>query len=135
MLLLVVEADGDGRRDSTQLLVGDAVEQVCHAVGDVGAELVDVGDGRAGEDAALDAGVILAGEVVVGVEKVGVHGVEALVVGQRFGQDKVLEEPACVRQMPLRRADVGDGLDDVILGLQRLAELLGLRSDLAERLD
>ncbi len=54
--------------------------------------------------------------------------VERLVSGQMRLQDKRLEKPAHMRQMPPGRADVGHRLDDVVFCFERLAEPLGTQS-------
>ena len=82
MLLLVVEADFDQRRDGRQHVVAGLVKEFHHGGIDmpaVGGDLVGAG---AGQMAALVAGVPRAGADVIGIEQEGVVGVERLVAPQ-----------------------------------------------------
>ena len=81
VLLLVVQAEHDQRRDALEQLVVGGLEQVEHVLVDVGAVAVDVGDRRARDQAALGAAVPFADGVVVRVEQVRVLRVERLVAG------------------------------------------------------
>ena len=124
MLLLVVEPDLHQRR---QLLQGRTVglaQEPAHLPVHVGPEGVHLVDGGAADPAPPVPAVALAGLHVVGIEEVGVGLVRGLVAGEVGLQEEGLEEPAHVRQVPLGGADVLHRLDDVVLGGERLAELL-----------
>ncbi|MNE62160.1 hypothetical protein D3C80_1574260 [compost metagenome] len=71
---------------------------------------------------------------VVGVEQVVVERLRRAVAGQEGLQQEGLEEPADMRQVPLRRADVGHALDHLILGGQRRADRLAGCTHLPETL-
>jgi len=85
-----------------------------------------LGHRRPGQQAAVGPRVHRADTVVVRVEQIA----EALVIGpialDGATQHELLEKPAGMREVPLRRAGIGHGLDDVILILQRLAQRHGL---------
>src|SRR5690606_37403809 len=66
--------------------------------------------------------VHLADRVVIGVEEVEVALVGRLVARGGREEAEALEEPRDVREVPHRRADLGDGLNDLVLGRQRLGE-------------
>ena len=55
--------------------------------------------------------------------------VEFFVIGQLRAQDKALEKPARMGQVPFRGADIGHALDDRVLGRQRFDQFLGLAPD------
>ena len=115
MLLLVVQAEFDQRRDVVPQLRADIVDQLQHRRGDVVAIGGDRIDGRARQEAALRPRMARPDRLVIGVEQVGEGGVERPVGGVERLQQKGLEKPAGMRQMPFRRADVGHRLDRLIL--------------------
>src|SRR5690606_8894784 len=60
--------------------------------------------------------------LVVGVEQVVEARVELAVAGREIAQHEALEEPRDVREVPLRRTDVGHRLHDGVLDAERFAE-------------
>ncbi len=62
---------------------------------------------------------------VIGVVEEAEKFVERLIAGQGGREQEGLEEPAHVGQVPLRRADVRHGLDQLVLGAERLREVEG----------
>ena len=56
---------------------------------------------------------------VVAVEQVAIQRMEQSIVRLLFREDKSLEEPRGVGQVPLRRTDVGNRLGNMVLGTQR----------------
>src|SRR5690348_10536435 len=67
---------------------------------------------------------------IVGIEKIRIAGVGRSILGSGHGQNKGLEKPARMRQMPLGRAHIRHCLNDIIFRHQRLAEPLGKPSHL-----
>src|ERR671936_1525250 len=65
---------------------------------------------------------------VVRVEEKRILRIERLVLGHIRREHERLEEPAGVREVPLRGTDVGHRADDVVLRLEWIAEVLGVRS-------
>ena len=68
---------------------------------------------------------------VVGIEKVRKARMKSTISGQKRAKQERLEEPARVCQMPLRRAYVVHGLDDVVLGFERCANIPRIAANLA----
>ena len=85
---------------------------------------------RSRQQATLGPWVHVASRVVIGVEQVMKPRMEFFVIGQVRAQDKLLEKPARMGQMPFRRADIGHALDDRVLGRQWFDQFLGLAADL-----
>jgi hypothetical protein len=125
MLLLVVQADLDQRTERRHELGVGRRQQLLHVVVHVGAVVVHLLHRGARDVAALVAAVALARLDVVRVEQVGVLLVKRRIVGRVLAEDERLEEPADMRQVPLRGANVGHRLDDVVFRLQRLTKMLG----------
>src|SRR5829696_4706674 len=65
----------------------------------------------------------LADGVVVRVEEIAISRVEDPVLRHMRLQYEGLEEPGGMREMPLRRARIGHGLDGAVLGRQRRYEI------------
>jgi len=63
--------------------------------------------------------------LVIAVEEPGEVGIEDPVAGQVLAQDKGLEEPGGVGQVPLGRRSLGAGLDHHVFRTERLAEIEG----------
>jgi hypothetical protein len=125
VLLLVVQPDGDQRLQAPEQLLVGALEELGHPLVHVAAVGEDLRHRGARDVAALRAAVALPRLHVVRVEEEGVDRVQRPVAGRVRLQDEGLEEPARVREMPLRRADVGHRLHHVVLGGQPLAERSG----------
>ena len=81
-----------------------------------------------GDHAAPGPGVAGPDPLVVGVEEVGVGGVEGAVPGQLGLEQERLEEPRRVGPVPLGRAHVGHRLDRLVLGGQRSGRALSVVS-------
>ena len=112
VLLLMVQPELDellhlrGERPGQERLHG-----IVHS-GPVGPDLLH---GGAGEISTAGPTVPLSGLYVVGVEQEGVALVVQAIAGEVGNEDEGLEEPGRVREVPLRRAHVGHGLDHLIL--------------------
>ena len=65
------------------------------------------------------AGVARAGADVIGIEQIGVVGVEGLVARAMLAEQELLEEPGGMGAVPFRRARVRHRLDQLVLGAQR----------------
>ena len=71
----------------------------------------------------------VASGVVVGIKEVCVLWNFGVISGKEFFQQKCLEKPRCMREMPLRRADVRHRLHDVIFWFETSAERVSEISD------
>ncbi len=120
MLLLVVQPQCHRLREGCCEL--GPRQQRLHVLIDMSAVSQYCGYGRTGQKPAAGALVHRADEVVVRIEQIAEALVVAAIIAARTPQHELLEEPAGVRQMPLRRTRVRHGLHDVILILQGLAE-------------
>jgi hypothetical protein len=129
MLLLVVKAELDNGRGRSCRLPGSSREERLHGLVDRPPVRVHLGHRGPREVTALGARVLGPDRLVVRVEQHPVVRVSGLVPGQVGCQDKRLEEPGHVRQMPLRRTDVGHRLDNVVVDLERRAQPLRRRAD------
>ena len=109
-------------------IVADAFDERAERVVDVRAIRVHLRHGRAGDEASLRAAVPFSRLHVVGIEQERVLRIRRDVRPVERHEYERLEEPAGVREMPLRRADVGHGAHDVVLDFERRAERLGLRA-------
>ena len=116
MLLLVVQAKLDQVADLWPDRLVRRFDQAEHGRIHMGAIGEHLRRGGAGDQTALGARVPLAHRLVIGVEQVGVPVVERRISRQRWGEQKHLEEPGRVRQMPFGGTGVGHGLDLLILG-------------------
>jgi len=129
MLLLVMETEFEDWRhlapDTRLGLVDEAQHRRRHMVA-IGADGVDR---RARQKASLGARMARADRLVIGIEQVGEGRVERPVGGIERRQDKGLEKPAGVRQMPLCRADIGHRLDRLVLGRQVGGEPFAVAAD------
>ena len=132
MLLLVIEADLDQRRDRRERVLTGLVEEFHHRGVDMPAVGGDFLGAGAGEVAALVAGVPRAGADIIGIEQKGVIGVERLVALAVFAEQELLEEPGGMGAVPFRRARVRHRLDQLILRRQRGGAALGLVSHAKE---
>ena len=63
--------------------------------------------------------------LVVRVEQVPEVAIESVVAGERGLEEKGLEEPSRMTAVPLGRAHVGHGLNDLVLRTKRSGERLG----------
>ena len=78
---------------------------------------------RSRDESAFGTAVHFTRGVIVRVEQVSVLRMYRCVVRQSLLENKGLEKPAGVRQMPFRGAYLRHGLNNAILWLERLAEL------------
>ncbi len=133
MLIFVMQADLEHAEDFGQrrgLGLGDQPLDRGVNVSAVGGDFLV---GGAGDEAALGARMARTGGDIIGVEQEGEARVEDLVAGDVLGEQELLEEPGGVRAMPLDRARVGHGLDDLVLGRERRGAALGLGAHGAKR--
>src|SRR6185436_15424169 len=122
VLLLVLDAGEHQETEPLQLRIGGGADQLLQARVDRLAEREDLVVARPGDEAAVVAPDARPQGLVIGVEDVFEAGVVLAVEAERL-QDVLGEEPGGVPEVPPRRADVGHGLDAVVLGAQRTAEL------------
>ena len=129
MLLLVVEADLDQRRQLGEALLAGGLEELDHGGIDMPAIGGDFVGARAGEVAALVAGVPGTGADIIGIEQKRVVGVEGLVALAVLAEQELLEEPGGMGAVPFGRAGVRHRLDQLVLGAQGSGPALGLVAD------
>ena len=129
MLLLVVEADFDQRRDRLQRVLAGLMKEFHHRGVDMPAVGGDFLGAGAGQMAALVAGVPRSGADIVGIEQEGVVGVKRLVALAVLAEQELLEEPGGMGAVPFRRAGVRHRLDQLILRRQGRGAALGLVAD------
>ena len=112
VLLLVVQAELDEARD-----VGSqgACQQAIHRLVHVSAVFGHLADAGPRDDSTARSGIPGADTFVVGVEQVRVGGMERPVSAQLRLEEEGLEEPRSVGTVPFCGADVGHGLDRLIL--------------------
>ncbi len=116
MLLLVIDAELDKfRRLRRKWRVEQAVERLIDRSA-IGAHLMA---GGPREQSALRPRVPGADALVIGIEAVLEALVEHAIAGQEALQHESLEEPGGVGEMPLGRARIVHGLDDLVLVAQR----------------
>ena len=132
VLLLVVQAQLQQLADLRPVVVRRILDQLVHGAVDMAAVGVDLAYRRPRQQPAFGTWVALADGLVIRVEEVVETRVEFAVAGVERFEQKGLEEPGSVGQMPLGRADVGHRLHDVVLDLERTADLLGDRPDALE---
>ena len=84
---------------------------------------------RATQAPSLRACQVSALRFVVAVEQVAIQRMEQSIVRLLFREDKSLEEPRGVGQVPLRRTDVGNRLGNMVLGTQRGTQTFAARTD------
>ena len=122
VLLLVLEAEGDGAEG---LVLGGVLEEAADGgvdVGAVGEDLVERGTGEGGAKLLL---WHLAEGAVVAVEEPLEVGVEGLVAGDVLGEDEGFKEPGGVGEVPLDRGGLGAGLHHHVLGGEGRAKVHG----------
>ena len=97
------------------------------------ADMVAIGadriDRRARQKPAFRARVTWPGRLVIGIEQIGEGGIEHPVCRVERPEQKGLEKPAGMGEMPFRRADVGHRLDRLVLGRQVGGAHLGFPTD------
>ncbi len=129
MLLLMIKADFDQRRDRPQRILFGFMKEF-HDCGvdmpPVGGDFVRAGPGQM---AALMTGVPRAGAHIIGVEQKSVIGVKGLVAIAVFAEQELLEKPGGMGAVPFRRTRVRHRLDQLILRRKRGGAALGLVPD------
>ena len=127
MLLLVLQAkfDQGGRRGRKASL-----QQAQHRFIDMAAIGPHLIERRAAEEAALRARMALADAHIITVELNRIGRIESAIAGLVLREEKRLEEPARMRQMPFGRAGVRHRLDLAILRRQGCGKRLAGAADL-----
>ena len=127
MLLLVMQTDFQDAQHSGKPRIVDLRQQALDRSIDMRAERADLGAAGTREQAALRTRVTRTDRDVIGIEQIAELLVEDPVIPTVRLEQKLLEEPGGVRAMPFRRARVGHGLHDLILGSERGGAALGFR--------
>ena len=132
MLLLVVESQGDAAGDVAPALLGNGVHEREHRLVDMRAVAIDLLHRGAGEQPSLRARMKRAEGLVIGIEQVLEARMERKVAGRERLQQKSLEEPRDVGEVPLGRARFEHALHLVVVHRERRAKTLGLGAHLLE---
>src|SRR5580704_13088443 len=114
MLLLVVEADFDQRRDLRQRVFAGLVEEFYDRridMAPVGGDLIGP---RTGQVAALMASMPRSGADVIGIEQIGIVRVKRLISRTVLAEQELLKEPGGVGAVPFRWACVRHRLDQLV---------------------
>ena len=123
MLLLVMEAEHDPLRHFLWRIGGQqALNPFLHVL----AVLQDGFHRRPGEGSAQFLFRLVGYGVVVAIEQPAKVGMKLAVAGKKFPQQKCLEKPCGVRQVPLGRARLGAGLHHHVFGRQGKTKVFGL---------
>ncbi len=117
MLLLVLQAERDEAFDLGIALA--RIDQRKHALVDLRSIAPDVGERRPRDHAASGARELFAHALVVAVEENAKGRIERLEPGLEALEQKGLEEPRAVREMPFSRAGIGHRLQLAVLGRER----------------
>ncbi len=125
VLLLVVQAERDQRRQGGVRVIVERVDQVRHPGVDMGAIGRDLVDAGTRQHAPRRPRVPRPDGLVVGIEQIAEARIEYAIVARVRLQEEGLEEPGRVRAMPLGRARVGHRLEGLVLARQRRGERLG----------
>ena len=128
VLLLVIETDFDQRHEFGERVLAGLVKEFHDRGVDVPAIGGDLFRARTGEVAALVAGVARTGTDIIGIEQIGIIGMEGLVIPAVLAEQELLEEPGGMGAVPFCRACVWHRLDQLILRGQRGGSALGLVS-------
>src|SRR6187399_172765 len=88
-------------------------------------------DGRPAQAAAMVPLSAFTDRVVVAVKEKSKMLVEDLISRDMMFEDHLLKEPGCVGDIPLRRRGVDHRLRDVVLGLERFAQVFGSGTNVA----
>ncbi len=129
MLLLVVEADLDQRREADEDILVRGLEEFHDRRIDMTAIGGDLFRARAGQKAARVAGMPGAGADVIGIEQEGVVAMIRLVACAVFAEQELLEEPGGMGSVPFRRARIRHRLHDLVFRGKRGGAALGLATD------
>ena len=122
VLLLVLQAEFDERGELG--VVAARAQQCLQTFVDVRAPAFHVGKQRARDQAALGARELLADAVVVAVEEHAEARVEGAELRLEAFEQKGLEEPGHVREVPFHGARVGHRLHLAVFGRQRCGQPL-----------
>ncbi len=126
MLLLVMKAKFDKRRDVTDSRGRRVGQQTQYARLDMGAIARHFRGVRPRHQPAVRARMTRTGADVIGIEQKCEVRIIYAIGGNVRRQNELLEEPRRVGAMPLDRTGVRHRLDDLILGRQRRSTPLGL---------
>src|SRR6266849_393005 len=124
MLLFMMQAQCKDGRDLCQLSLIELLQQVEDVLIDIAAVPVGLLDGGPGDQPAIGSAVPFSQRVVVGIKQVRILWMKGLVTRNCWKEEKGLEKPADVGEMPLGWADIWHRLNDVIFGYQRLTQVL-----------
>ena len=124
MLLFMMKPKCNDGRELCQPPLIELLQQLKDMLIDVLAVGISLLDGRPGDQPTFGSAVPFSQRVVVRVKKVRVLWMKRLVIRNCRKEQEGLEKPADMGEMPLGRADIWHGLNDVIFGDQRFAQVL-----------
>ena len=135
MLLLVVQTQFNHGLESSPAIAAQIRDQLNHLLVHFLSILERLRHRRPRDQATTRTAVHRADGIVIGIEQISISGGQFPLFARGPLQNKRIKEPTGVRQVPFGRARIGHGLDDVVFGLQRLAERLGEGADFAVQLN
>ena len=124
VLLFVMQAKRNDGRERCQPLLIDLLQQLKDTLIDVPPVGIRLLDGRPGDQPTFGSAMPFSQRIVVRVKEVRVLWMKRLVIRNCRKEQEGLEKPADVGEMPFGRADIWHGLDDIIFGDQRFAQVL-----------
>ncbi|GAC1344223.1 MAG: hypothetical protein NVSMB27_04940 [Ktedonobacteraceae bacterium] len=135
MLLFMMQTKYKDGRNRCQLPLIDLLQQVEDVLIDIAAVPVSLLDGGPGDQTAIGSAVPFSQRVVVGIKQVRILWMKGLVSRNRWKEEKGLEKPADVGNMPLGRTHIWHGLNDIIFGYKRFAQVLSEAANFLVLLD
>jgi hypothetical protein len=132
MLLFVLQAQFDEGRGLMPHRRAGLINQPQHRRADMVAIGADRIDRRARQKPAFRPWVAWPGRLVIGIEQISEGRIEHPVSRVERPEQKGLEEPTGVGEMPFCRADVGHRLDRLVLGREVGGARLGFPADRGE---
>jgi len=123
-LLFMMQTKCKDGRERCQLSLIELLQQVKDMLIDIPTVLVGLFHGGPGDQTAIGSAVPFSQRVVVGIKQVRILWMKGLVTRNCWKEEKGLEKPADVGEMPLGWADIWHRLNNVIFGEKRLTQVL-----------
>ena len=130
VLLFMLHPEDENRLDFIEQLFASIGEQIVDARIDRCSVALGLANGWPRDQSTQVAPVHVAGSVVVRVKEICVLRNFRAIFCNKIFKDKRLEKPSRMRQVPLRRTDVGHRLHHTIFRFKTDAQRIGKASDL-----
>ena len=124
VLLFMMEAKRNDGRELCQLPLIEPLQQLNDTLIDIPAVGIRLLDGGPGDQPTFGPAMPFSKRIVIRVEEVRVLWMQRPVIRNCRKEQEGLEKPADVGEMPLGRADIWHGLNDIIFGDQGFAQVL-----------